>query len=127
MTRLTSTAALLTFASLAPAPVTHVVRLDPNSFLPAETRAAPGDTIRFLNGNGGPHNVVFARDSIATEARALIDAAMPQPKIMELSSGMLILQDEAYTIVVPRLRAGRYAFFCSPHYAQMRGAVVVSP
>lgn len=95
--------------------------------MPAVTQAAPGDTIRFVNGEGGPHNVAFDADSISMDARAIIASAMPQPKIGAMSSGMLILRDEAYTIVVPRLGAGRYAFLCSPHYAQMRGTLVVSP
>src|SRR5687768_11117277 len=126
MIRLTSAAALVALG-LRPAPgTTHTVRLDRNSFIPAETHAAPGDTVRFMNGDGGPHNVAFVADSIAKHARVAIGAAMPKPKITDLSSGMLILKDESYTIVVPKLEPGRYAFLCQPHYASMRGALVVT-
>lgn len=125
--RVTSAAALLGLAAAVTPPATHTVRLERNSFIPAVTIAAPGDTVRFINGPGGPHNVMFVADSIAPDARKAIDAAMPKPKIAELSSGMLILQDEAYSIVVPQLAAGRYAFLCSPHWANMRGAIVVKP
>ena len=119
--------AALAGIAAAASPATHTVRLDRNRFVPAVTQAAPGDTIRFVNGEGGPHNVAFEANSIPKDARALIDAAMPKPKIAALSSGMLILQDEVYTIVVPKLAPGRYAFLCSPHWAQMRGAIVVKP
>jgi plastocyanin len=125
MTRFTS-AALVALAMLPAPPSTHVVRLERNRFVPAVTQAAPGDTIRFLNGEGGPHNVAFDADSVPKDVRKVIDAAMPTPKIAEMSSGMLILQDEAYTMVVPQLGAGRYAFMCQPHYANMRGALVVT-
>ena len=124
---MTSAAALVGLAALATPPSTHTVKLERNRFVPAVTQAAPGDTIRFVNGEGGPHNVAFDADSIPRDARKVIDAAMPKPKLGEMSSGMLILQDEAYTIVVPALAAGRYAFLCSPHWAQMRGAIVVKP
>ena len=104
----------------------HTVRLDRNSFIPAETHASPGDTVRFLNGDGGPHNVAFVADSIPKDARAAIGDAMPKPKITDISSAMLILNEESYTIVVPKVDAGRYAFMCQPHYASMRGALVVT-
>lgn len=125
MLRLTS-AALLALVALARVPATHVVRLEGNAFNPAETRAAAGDTVRFVNGNGGPHNVMFVADSIAKDARKAIDAAMPKPKIGVMSSHLLLDPDESYTIVVPAVNAGRYAFVCLPHQANMRGALVVT-
>src|SRR5687767_5407135 len=107
MIRLLSAAALVGVGMLPARATTHTVRLDRNSFIPAETHAAPGDTVRFMNGDGGPHNVAFVADSIAKEARAAIGDAMPKPKITDISSGMLILKDESYTIVVPKLEPGR--------------------
>jgi plastocyanin len=122
-------AALLPILGLgfSSAPATHTVHLDGNAFIPAETRAAPGDTVRFVNGNGGPHNVMFVADSIAKDARTAIDVAMPTPKIGEMSSHLLLDPAESYTIVVPKLNAGRYAFVCLPHQANMRGALIVAP
>jgi plastocyanin len=125
--RLIVAVALAGVATLVTPPATHTVRLERNRFVPAVVTASPGDTIRFVNGEGGPHNVAFDTDSIPKDVRKVIDAAMPKPKIAEMSSGMLILQDEAYTIVVPKLGAGRYAFLCTPHWANMRGAIVVTP
>ena len=125
MLRLTS-AALLALLALARVPDAHVVRLEGNAFVPAETRAAAGDTVRFVNGNGGPHNVMFVADSIPRDARKAIDAAMPKPKIGVMSSHLLLDPDESYTIVVPAVNAGRYLFVCLPHQANMRGALVVT-
>ena len=127
MIRLTSAISLLALSALAAPAATHVVKLEGNAFVPAVTTAAPGDTIRFVNGNGGPHNVMFVADSIAKDARKAIDAAMPKPKIGEMSSHLLLDPGEAYTVVVPKLGAGRYAFMCLPHQANMRGALVVAP
>lgn len=127
MIRKSALIAIVGLVGLLPGPATHTVRLEANSFVPAETRAAPGDTIRFVNGNGGPHNVMFVADSIAKTARAVIDAAMPSPKIGDMSSHLLLDPGETYTMVVPRLGAGRYAFVCLPHQANMRGALVVAP
>jgi plastocyanin len=120
-------AVLIGSATFVTPPVSHTVKLERNRFVPAVTIASPGDTIRFVNGEGGPHNVAFDADSIPRAMRPLIDAAMPTPKIAAMSSGMLILPDETYTIVVPTLGAGRYAFLCTPHWANMRGAIVVKP
>lgn len=115
--------------ALAPArqaPRTHVVHMEANRFVPAESRVSPGDTVRFVNGEGGPHNVEFAADSIpAATTRAALDRAMPGDKLGALSGPLLIDPDETYMVVVPRIPEGRYAFVCLPHQAFMRGALVV--
>ena len=105
---------------------THVVRLETNRFVPAETRVSPGDTVRFINGQGGPHNVQFMAESIPATAQALLNDAMTR-RILPLTSPMFIVPDEAYTLVVPHLTPGRYAFLCSPHGASMRGSLRVIP
>ena len=102
----------------------HVVRLESNRFVPGESRVATGDTVRFVNGEGGPHNVEFIGDSIPERQRRIIDSAMTG-RIRALSSPMLILRSEEYRLVVPALPAGRYAFLCSPHAATMHGALVI--
>jgi plastocyanin len=97
-----------------------------NRFDPAVTTAVTGDTIRFINGNGGPHNLQFFADSIGDPARDLLDAAMKGEKIGWLSSRLFLDRDETYEIVVPALPPGRYPFVCLPHYAAgMTGALVV--
>lgn len=101
------------------------VLLQGNEFRPATIRARAGDTIRFVNGNGGPHNVAFERDSIAPAARALLAKAMGGEKLGPLSGPLLLDPEETYVVVVPALPGGRYPLFCLPHQANMRGALIV--
>jgi plastocyanin len=115
------------FLSPSPAAVTHLVRMNANSFAPAVTRARAGDTVRFVNGQGGPHNVEFIADSIGAAARGLLERAMPggRDKLGPLSGPLLLDEDEAYSVIVPSMAEGRYAFLCLPHQAFMRGTLVV--
>jgi plastocyanin len=110
------------------------VQLINNRFLPAIITARAGDTLAFINGRGGPHNVQFADDSISDAAHRLIDAAMPErPKVawsrdVPLAGPLLVLDGDTYKVVVPALPPGRYRFFCSPHIGGgMRGELVVLP
>ena len=110
------------------------VRLDNNRFAPSIITARVGDTLSFVNGRGGPHNVQFADDSLSDAAHRLIDAAMPdrpkQPwsRDVPLASPLLALDGETYKIVVPSLAPGRYRFFCTPHFSGgMKGELVVVP
>ena len=108
------------------APTTHQIRMTGGSrFLPAETIARAGDTLRFINGTGGPHNVQFDGDSIPGGSRLLLDRAMGGEKIGPLSSPLLVNEQEVYEFIVPALPPGRYPFVCLPHAAQMRGALVI--
>lgn len=109
------------------APRTVGVLLQGNEFLPATIRARVGDTLRFVNGSGGPHNVAFERDSIAQAARAQLAQAMGGEKLGPLSGPLLLDPDETYLIVVPSLPAGRYPLYCLPHQMNMRGALIVVP
>lgn len=127
--RLSIVVAIVTLTAAAAShrpPATHVVRMTGTSFVPAETRVRAGDTVRFVNGMGGPHNVEFVGDSIPAAARKLIDAAMPGDKIGPLSGPLVLDEDETYTVVVPDLTPGRYAYFCRPHLANMRGGLTVT-
>ena len=110
------------------------VRLENNQFSPNIITARVGDTLAFVNGRGGPHNVQFSDDSLSDAAHRLIDAAMPErPKQpwsrdVPLASPLLVLNGETYKVVVPALPPGRYRFFCTPHLnGGMRGELVVVP
>ena len=106
-------------------PSIHVIRLESNRFVPRETKVAVGDTVRFVNGQGGPHNVEFIADSMPVPARAVLDSAMTGLKIRTLSGPLLIFPDQEYRIVMPAIPDGRYAFLCVPHAANMQGAIIV--
>lgn len=110
------------------------IALNNNRFMPAMITARVGDTLAFINGRGGPHNVQFADDSISDAAHRLIDAAMPErPRVawsrdVPLAGPLLVLDGDTYKVVVPALPPGRYRFFCSPHVAGgMKGELVVIP
>jgi plastocyanin len=110
------------------------VRLENNRFLPSIITARAGDTLAFMNGRGGPHNVQFADDSLSDDAHRLIDAAMPDrpgtawSRDVPLAGPLLVLPGDAYRVVVPALPPGRYRFFCTPHLSGgMRGELVVVP
>ena len=104
---------------------THVIRLESNRFVPRETTVGVGDTVRFVNGQGGPHNVEFIADSMPVPARAVLDSAMTGLKIRTLSGPLLIFPEQEYKVVMPPIPSGRYAFLCVPHAANMQGAIVV--
>lgn len=122
------TALLLVAAIQAPpAPRVHQIRMT-SRFLPGETAARAGDTLRFINQTGGPHNIQFFVDSIPESARVLLEGAMPGEKIGPLSSPLLLNDNDKYEIAVPALPPGRYPFVCLPHFAsRMLGALIVVP
>jgi plastocyanin len=110
------------------------IQLDNNRFAPSIISARAGDTLAFVNGRGGPHNVQFADDSISDEVHRLIDGAMPErPRVawsrdVILAGPLLVLNGDTYKVVVPALPPGRYRFFCTPHVGGgMRGELVVVP
>jgi plastocyanin len=131
--------AAISFAAIVvamrPAPVERQdVQLNNNRFMPALVTARAGDTLAFINGRGGPHNVQFADDSLTDAAHRLIDAAMPdRPKVawsrdVPLAGPLLVLEGDTYKVAVPELPPGRYRFFCAPHVSGgMRGELVVVP
>lgn len=105
----------------------HEIRMT-SRFVPGRTVARAGDTLRFINQSGGPHNIQFFADSIPEEARALLERAMPGAKIAPLSSPLLISENDTYDIAVPALAPGRYPFVCLPHSgSRMLGALEVVP
>ena len=113
--------------AVAAPPRTVVVQLEGNSFRPAEIHVRAGDSLRFVNGNGGPHNVRFVDDSISAPAKALITKAMGGEKIGPMSSPLLLDPGELYAFVVPALSPGKYPLYCLPHVAQMRASLIVDP
>lgn len=108
-------------------PAVHEIRMT-SRFVPDRIVARAGDTLRFINQTGGPHNIQFFADSIPEEARVLLERAMPGAKIAPLSSPLLITENAVYEIAVPALSPGRYPFVCLPHFgSRMLGSLDVMP
>jgi plastocyanin len=113
-------------------PALHVVHMTSRGagprFEPAHTSLRAGDTVRFINVRGGPHNVQFFLDSVAPDARGLLDSSLGESRIGPLAARMLWDPEESYVLVVPALQPGRYPFVCAPHYSSgMTGALIVTP
>lgn len=117
----------IAWAGQATLPAVHEIRMT-SRFVPGRIVARAGDTLRFINQTGGPHNIQFFADSIPEEARALLERAMPGAKIAPLSSPLLITENDVYEIAVPALSPGRYPFVCLPHFgSRMLGTLEVVP
>jgi len=117
----------LAWAGSARAPAVHEIRMT-SRFVPGLTAARAGDTLRFINQSGGPHNIQFFADSMPEAARGLLERAMPGAKIAPLSSPLLITENDVYDIAVPALLPGRYPFVCLPHSgSRMLGTLEVVP
>ena len=95
-------------------------------FDPAEVTVHAGDRVRFVNVQGGPHNVSFDAAKLTAAARATLTAGMPD-QIQPLWGALLTEANQAYTIPTAGLAPGRYEFFCMPHQAMgMKGVLVVT-
>lgn len=117
-------------ASLA-AQETHVVRLiadparDEYRFEPAELTVRASDVVVFRVATGAPHSIVFEGGGLSKDVRGAFNAAMPA-RSADLSSPLLTATGREYRIVVPRVPAGSYSFYCLPHRAyDMRGSLTI--
>jgi plastocyanin len=94
-------------------------------FVPATVTIKAGDTVRWTNVSGGPHNVTFWSDSIPTSAAARLQASMTQP-ISPLSGPLLAAPNATYSVSFAGLSAGTYSYYCMPHLALgMKARVIV--
>jgi plastocyanin len=95
-------------------------------FSPSSITIKAGDIVRFVNKQGGPHNVSFWPDSIPAGAQAVLSAAM-KDQMGPLQSQLEVEQDKAYDISFAGAPAGTYKFYCLPHLAMgMHGTITVT-
>lgn len=106
--------AAATLPAPSTAPATHVVRMTGNDFVPRRVVASAGDTIRWVNGPGGPHNVAFWPDSLPPGTRDRVARAMPD-SIAPLIGSLVLDEGQTWTMVLSGLPAGRYPYYCLPH------------
>ncbi|MFN2566018.1 MAG: plastocyanin/azurin family copper-binding protein [Gemmatimonadaceae bacterium] len=94
-------------------------------FVPATVTIKAGDTVRWTNASGGPHNVTFWSDSIPAGATTRLQASMPQTT-SPLTGPLLTTPNATYAISFAGAPAGTYAYYCTPHLALgMKAKVVV--
>lgn len=96
-------------------------------FDPASITIKQGDGIKYVNVSGGPHNVALDPASLPADAKAQLEANMPNT-ISDLSSPMLVNPNDSYTISFGKVPPGTYTVHCTPHLAMnMKQTVTVTP
>ena len=85
-------------------------------FEPAAITVAAGDGIKFVMVSGGPHNIAFDAATVPEDLRAQLQANLPNSP-GELSSPMMMAANEAWTVSLGGVRAGKYSLICTPHLA----------
>ena len=94
-------------------------------FVPATVTIKPGDTVRWTNVSGGPHDVAFWSDSIPGGAASRLQASMAQT-MTPLAGPLLTAPNATYTISFAGVPPGTYGYYCTPHLALgMKGKIVV--
>lgn len=85
-------------------------------FEPATFTVPAGGTVRFINIEGGPHNVSFYADSIPSGTADKLNAAMAN-RMDNLAGPFLVTVNDHYDVSFAGLPAGVYKGFCTPHQA----------
>ncbi len=97
-------------------------------FEPATLTIKVGDTVRWLNESGPPHNVQFLGDEVPAGAGDfLVQAYAGDAKKIGPMSGRLLMQiGETYEITFAGAPTGTYGYTCTPHQALgMSGTLTV--
>jgi plastocyanin len=96
-------------------------------FEPNTITLKAGDAIKFINVVGFPHNVGFDSTTVPADVRAQLAANMPgEHALGPLDGPMLMQPNEGYTISFAKIKAGTYAFHCTPHLLLgMKGSITV--
>lgn len=97
-------------------------------FEPATLTIKVGDTVRWLNESGPPHNVQFLGDEIPVGAHDFLVQAYAgdAQKIGPMSGRFLMQIGETYEITFAGAPTGTYGYTCTPHQALgMSGTLTV--
>lgn len=84
-------------------------------FVPSALTIKSGDTVRWVNVSGGPHNVKFYPDSIPAGAAEVLTAAMEGRTLGPLESQLLVTDQQTYEISFAGAPTGTYHYTCTPH------------
>jgi plastocyanin len=94
---------------------------------PAQLTIKVGDTVRWINVSGGPHNVAFYQDKIPAGAADVLNNAMAN-RLSPLSGPLLTDSLATYQVSFANAPAGTYNYYCLPHEALgMKGTITVQP
>jgi plastocyanin len=109
----------------------HEVRMELRNgnyiYDPANLTIKVGDTVRWINISGFPHNVSFYENQIPPGAAEFLKRAMPNQ--MSPLNGPLFTDSLAtYEINFAGAPTGTYGYYCIPHEALgMKGTLTVQP
>ena len=86
-----------------------------------------GDTVRWVNGSGFPHNVAFYADSIPTGANVVVDAVMPAEGKLGPMNGRIVSEaGDSFEMDFVSAPTGSYRYFSVPQEAMgMVGTITV--
>jgi len=94
---------------------------------PVQLTIRAGDTVRWVNISGGPHNVAFYQDKIPAGAGDVLNAAMPN-RLGPWNGPLLTDSLAAYQVSFAGAPAGTYDYFCLPHEALgMKASLTIQP
>ncbi len=89
-------------------------------YIPDQLTIKVGDTVRWINASGGPHNVQFKSGQVPDGAEAVLNAAMAN-RIGPMNGELLMAPDAVYEISFEGAPVGEYPYVCTPH--EMLGMV----
>lgn len=83
-------------------------------YTPSTLTIKAGDTVRWINRSGGPHNVAFYADQVPESAVDVLNAAMAN-RLSDLNGGLVVEPEATYTIDFTGAPVGDYGYYCMPH------------
>ncbi len=89
-------------------------------YIPDQLTIKVGDTVRWINASGGPHNVQFKPGQVPDGAEAVLDAAMAN-RIGPMIGQLMMAPNAVYEISFEGAPVGEYFYVCTPH--EMLGMV----
>jgi plastocyanin len=93
---------------------------------PAQLTIKVGDTVRWINFSGGPHNVSFYADKVPAGAADVLNAAMAS-RMGPLSGPLFTDSLATYNVSFANAPTGTYQYYCIPHEAMgMKGTLTVT-
>ncbi len=87
-------------------------------FEPSALTIKAGDTVRWVNGSGFPHNVAFYADRIPDGASVIVDAVMPAEGKLGPMNGRIVSEaGDSFEMDFVSAPTGTYHYFSVPQEA----------
>jgi plastocyanin len=83
-------------------------------YIPDALTIKAGDTVRWINVSGGPHNVQFKAGQVPDGAEAVLNAAMAN-RMGSMNGGLIMAPNAVYEIDFTGAPVGQYDYVCTPH------------